>query len=77
MAITFQEWLLQQQSRTDQVGMLARAISVADLSYTSSRRKDDEHKKWVEIIIRQGHPEQIQAFNEAWHEYLATKDHLT
>lgn len=74
MTTTFQDWILQQQSRMDEVGKLARAIRVADLSYTSSRRKDDEHKKWADIITRQGQPEHIRAFNGAWDEYLAVKD---
>ena len=73
MEITFQDWLFQQQSRADQVGNLARAISTADLRYTPSRRKEDEHKKWADIITRQGKSEHIRAFNGAWHEYLATK----
>ncbi len=74
MEITFQDWLLQQQSRADLVGNLARAVSTTDPHYTPTRRKNDEHKKWADIITRQGKPEYIQAFNGAWNEYLAIKD---
>ncbi|MCB9446696.1 MAG: hypothetical protein H6669_20885 [Ardenticatenaceae bacterium] len=71
--MTFRSWLLQQQSRADRVGKLARALSTVDYSHTPARRKDDEHKKWADIITRQGKPEHIQAFNRAWNEYLAAK----
>jgi hypothetical protein len=74
METTFQSWLLQQQSRSDRVGKLARALSTADLNYTPPRRKNDEHKKWADIITRRGKPEHIQAFNRAWNEYQEAKD---
>jgi hypothetical protein len=77
METTFQDWLLQQLLRTDQVGKLARAISTADLSYTPSRRKDDEHKKWADIITRQGQPEHVLGFNRAWNEYQEAKDDVS
>ena len=74
MEMTFRNWLSRQQSRMDRVGKLARAISTVDPSYTPSRRKNDEHKKWADIITRQGQPEHIQAFNRAWNEYQEAKD---
>lgn len=77
MDMTFQNWLLQQQSRTDRIGKLARAVNTVDHTYTPSRRKNDEHKKWADIITRQGKPEHIPAFNRAWDEYLAAKDSVS
>ena len=74
MDTSFQNWLLQQQSRKDRVGSLARAVSTADLSYIPPRRKNDEHKKWADIITRQGQPEHIRAFNRAWDEYQTIQD---
>jgi hypothetical protein len=74
MEMTFRSWLIQQQSRMDRVGKLARAISKVDANYTPPRRKNDEHKKWADIITRQGGPEHIRAFNRAWNEYQAAKD---
>jgi uncharacterized protein YozE (UPF0346 family) len=72
--MTFRNWLLEQQSRTDPVGKLARAISTVDHNYTPPRRKNDEHKKWADIITRQGQPEHVLAFNRAWDEYQAAKE---
>jgi uncharacterized protein YozE (UPF0346 family) len=76
MDMTFRKWLLQQQKREDRVGKLARAVSTVDPNYIPPRRKHDEHKKWADIITRQGKPEHIQAFNRAWDEYLAAKENV-
>jgi len=73
MNMTFQHWLFNQKQRQDRIGKLARAMANVDFSYMRSKRKPDEHKMWADIITRHGEPEDVLAFNRAWHEYQLIK----
>ena len=73
MLLKFEEWLINQQSREDLIGDLARVPSMYDVNHTSSRRKPDEHKNWADIVIRIAQPEYIAVFNDAWQEFLLAK----
>jgi hypothetical protein len=76
--LKFEDWLIDQQHREDFIGDLARILSMQNIDQKASRRKADEHKNWVEIVIKIAEPGYIAIFNEAWQEFLlaklATKD---
>lgn len=69
-----------QQYREDLIGDLARVPSLQNINHEVSRRKPDEHKNWVDLVIRITEPGHIAVFNEAWQEFLlarqAAKDSL-
>ena len=71
--LKFEEWLIDQKERRDLIGDLARILIMQDLENKPSRRKIDEHKKWVDIIIKIPEPRLIDIFNEAWQEFLVAK----
>ena len=71
--LKFEQWLVDQQERKDIVGDLAHVLSMQDMEHQSSRRKVDEHKKWVDVVIGIREPEFITVFNEAWQEFLLAK----
>jgi hypothetical protein len=73
MERTFQRWLANQTKRQDAVGRLARVMQEVDIAYRPQRRKPAEHKDWVDLVIEQGEPEYVLAFNLAWAEYQAAK----
>jgi hypothetical protein len=73
MALTFDEWLIDQQYREDLIGDLARISSMQEIEHKTSRRKVDEHKNWTEIVIKIADPGYISVFNEAWQEFLLAK----
>jgi len=73
MLLRFEEWLFDQQYRDDLVGDLARVLSLQNIDRKPSRRKSDEHKNWVEIVIGISEPGYIAVFNEAWQEFLLAK----
>ena len=73
MPTTFEEWLISQQNREDDIGHLARALAQLDIQQKSSKRKPDEHKYWVDAVTRISEPGHIHAFNYAWQEYLQAK----
>lgn len=73
MFLRFEEWLVDQQYREDLIGDLARVLSMQNTDLKSSRSKLDEHKSWVEIVIRIAEPGYIAVFNEAWQEFLLAK----
>ena len=81
MILKFETWLINQQYREDLIGDLARVLSMQNTDYKSSRRKSDEHKNWVEIVVGIAEPGYIAVFNEAWQEFLlakqATEDNLS
>lgn len=71
--LKFEEWLVDQQTRKDPVGDLAHVLSMQDMDRQLSKRKPDEHKKWVDVVIGIQKPEFIDIFNEAWQEFLLAK----
>jgi hypothetical protein len=73
MYLKFEEWLFDQQYRDDLIGDLARVLSMQNIDRKPSRRKSDEHKNWVEIVIGIAEPGYIAVFNEAWQEFLLAK----
>lgn len=81
MALEFEAWLLEQQSRRDLIGDLARSLATREADQYPPKRKADEHKSWADIIIRSDEPAHIAIFNDAWQEYLTAKqaadNHLT
>ena len=74
MLLRFEEWLFDQQYRDDLIGDLARVLSMQNIDRKPSRRKSDEHKNWVEIVIGIAEPGYIAVFNEAWQEFLLDKE---
>jgi hypothetical protein len=73
MVLKFEEWLTNQQHREDPTGDLAHVLSTQDVNNHSSRRKPDEHKNWVDIVVGISEPGYISVFNEAWQEFLLEK----
>jgi hypothetical protein len=73
MVLRFEDWLNDQQQREDLVGDLARSPSMQTNDLQFSKRKSDEHKTWVEIVIKLSDPRYIAIFNEAWQEFLLAK----
>ena len=73
MVLRFDEWLINQQQREDLIGALARAPSMYDAIHKTTRRKQDEHKNWADIVIKIADPDYIAVFNEAWQEFLLAK----
>jgi hypothetical protein len=37
------------------------------------KRKSDEHKNWVEIVVQIAQPGWVFVFNDAWQEFLVAK----
>jgi hypothetical protein len=74
MILKFEKWLINQQYRDDLIGDLARVLSMQNTDRKPSRRRLDEHKKWVEIIVGIPEPGYIAVFNEAWQEFLLDKE---
>lgn len=73
MVLRFEEWLINQQHREDQIGDLARIPDMHEVSQKYTKRKLDEHKNWADIIIQIAEPGQIDVFNDAWQEFLLAK----
>ena len=73
MILKFEKWLINQQYRDDLIGDLARVLSMQHIDRKLSRRKSDEHKNWVGIVIGIAEPSYIAVFNEAWQEFLLAK----
>ena len=71
--MTFREWLSKQLHRQDAAGVLAQALDSLEEPLPSGRQKD-EHKRWAEFIVNHGTFHHVLAFNEAWQEFLATRD---
>lgn len=72
--MNFQKWLREQQDREDGIGDLAYMLSKKDLSTVSSKRKENEHKSWSDIVIGISEPGYIAIFNDAWQEFELAKD---
>ena len=66
----FEEWLVDQQYREDLIGDLARLPVMQNSGQKISRRKSDEHKNWVDIVIGIAEPGYIPVFNDAWQEFV-------
>lgn len=73
MILKFAEWLIEQQDRDDFVGDLARAPELQHIDRKPTKGKVDEHKDWVDIVIKLAHPGYVYAFNDAWQEFLLQK----
>lgn len=75
MILRFEEWLAVRQEREDFIGEFARVLGMQVREHQGSRRKSqlDEHKIWADIVIRMPQPGYIDAFNEAWREFLLAK----
>jgi hypothetical protein len=73
MVLRFEEWLTNQQYREDLIGDLARDPNMQKIDHKPSKRKSDEHKRWVNIVIGIADPGHIAVFNEAWQEFLLAK----
>lgn len=73
MNLTFENWLINQQYRKDHIGDLARVPDLQNADFKPSRRKNDEHKNWANIIVSISSPGHIEVFNEAWQEFLLAK----
>ena len=73
MFLKFEEWLFDQQYREDLIGDLARILSMQKYEHRTSRRKFDEHKNWVDIVIGIAEPGYIPVFNDAWQEFVLAK----
>jgi len=73
MIMKFEEWLVSQQNREDVIGDFARVLDVEDVRQKFSRRKSDEHKNWADVVIGIAQPGYVDAFNEAWQEFLVAK----
>lgn len=71
--LRFEDWLIAQQDREDIIGELARVPSLQNIEQAASARKFDEHKNWVDIIVRMAEPGHIPGFNDAWQEFLLAK----
>lgn len=70
----FEEWLGAQQTRADEIGELARDPNMQHIEHKTSRRKQDEHRNWVEVVITHAKPGFISVFNDAWQEYKLAKE---
>lgn len=71
--LRFEEWLIAQQHREDLIGDLARVPGMQNTEDRATRRRPDEHKNWVEIVIKLTEPGYVAVFNEAWQEFLLAK----
>lgn len=74
MILRFEEWLSNQQSREDEIGDLARAPGMRVVESQPAGRARDEHKSWVDIVIKNPDPRYIADFNDAWQEFLLAKE---
>jgi hypothetical protein len=77
MTLRFEQWLSTQQGRTDEIGDLARIPAMQDIAQKATRRKPDEHRDWVNIVIRIAQPGHVAVFNDAWQEFLLAKQAAT
>ncbi len=73
MILKFEEWLTDQQYREDFVGDLARSPDIRNEDLRPSKRKNDEHKYWADIVTKLSQPGFVAAFNDAWQEFLLEK----
>jgi hypothetical protein len=71
--LKFEDWLSDQRDREDLIGELARVPGVLILDPARLKGRYDEHKIWVDTIIRMEPPKYIFVFNDAWQEYLLAK----
>jgi hypothetical protein len=71
--LRFEEWLIDQQSREDLIGDLARVPGMQNIAHKAAGRKSDEHKNWANVVIGIPEPGYIYIFNEAWQEFILAK----
>ncbi|MDA0244476.1 MAG: hypothetical protein OT477_13745 [Chloroflexi bacterium] len=73
MNLKFEEWLVDQKGRQDEVGDFARGLNMPDVAQRLLGRKPDEHKNWADIVIGMSKPLHIATFNAAWQEFQVEK----
>jgi hypothetical protein len=73
MLLRFEEWLGDQQNRDDLVGDLARILNIKKADQKPSKRRSDEHKSWVDMVVEMTDPGYVPVFNEAWQEFILAK----
>jgi hypothetical protein len=73
IVLKFEEWLIDQQYREDSIGDLARIPIMQKMNHSFPKRKSDEHKNWVEIVVQIAQPGWVFVFNDAWQEFLLAK----
>jgi len=73
MALKFGQWLANQQYREDLIGDLARVLCMKNIDDKPQKRRYDEHKIWVDIVVGITEPGYIAVFNKAWQEFLLAK----
>jgi uncharacterized protein YfaQ (DUF2300 family) len=73
MFLKFGEWLTDQQNREDDIGYLARVLTVQEIEAKPSTRQHDEHRYWVDAVTKIAEPGHVHAFNDAWQEYLKAR----
>lgn len=73
MVLKFEAWLNNQQAREDEIGALARMPGMQGLGAATSRRAFDEHRSWVDLVVRITDTRYVPVFNDAWQEFLVAK----
>lgn len=73
MALRFDEWLIGQRDRADEIGELARVPAMQAVIQRQPGRRLDEHKAWADIVIRIVEPGLVYIFNEAWQEFVLAR----
>lgn len=74
MVLKFEAWLSNQESREDEIGALARTPALREYVAKISKRSNDEHHEWVDIVIGLPDGHQVPVFNDAWREFRAAKE---
>lgn len=73
MALKFEAWLNDQQTRDDEIGALARLPKMQGLENKESKRAFDEHREWVNIVLGIPDGRNVFVFNDAWKEFLVAR----
>lgn len=74
MTLKFETWLSNQRSRDDEIGALARAPKMQAYEAKPSKRGNDEHREWVDIVVATADARNVPVFNEAWREFVAARE---
>lgn len=70
----FEIWLVEQQTRQDEIGEFACFWGRQDTLTTIPKRYADEHKRWAYLVSRVASPGHIAIFNAAWQEFLLARE---
>jgi|CXWK01.1.fsa_nt_gi hypothetical protein len=74
MTLKFETWLSDQQARDDEIGALARTPRIQAYEAKPSKRSNDEHREWADIVIAIADRQNVPVFNEAWREFVAARE---